>query len=63
MAKRRRFTLVKKSVLCFSVVGDKIEYREPKENTMREIRRIQAFKNPIQKSLEAQLKEFRAQRA
>lgn len=63
MAKRRRFTLVKKSVLCFSVVGDKIKYREPKENTMREIRRIQAFKNPIQRGLEAQLKEFRAQKA
>ena len=63
MAKRRRFTLVKKSVLCFAVVGDKVIYRESKENTMREIRRIQAFKDPVQRGLEKQLKEFRAQRA
>ena len=62
MTKRRRFALVKKSVLCFSVVGDKVMYREPKVNTMREIRRIQAFKNPMQRGLEKQLKEFRAQR-
>lgn len=63
MSKRRRFALVKKSVLCFAVVGDKVMYREPKVNTMREIRRIQAFKDPVQRGLEKQLKEFRAQRA
>lgn len=63
MTKRRRFALVKKSVLCFAVVGDKVMYREPKVNTMREIRRIQAFKDPVQRGLEKQLKEFRAQRA
>ncbi len=63
MAKRRRFALEKRSILCFSVVGDKVMYREPKVNTMREIRRIQAFKDPVQRGLEKQLKEFRAQRA
>ena len=57
---RRRFVLQKNTSPCIVVQGDVIVSRESKESTDRNIRRIYASKPRMVRNLEAQLKEFRA---
>ena len=57
---RRRFVLQKNTSPCIIVQGDVVIKRESKESTDIHIRRIYASKPKMLRNLEAQLKEFRA---
>lgn len=57
---RRKFVLQRNTEPCIVVQGDVIIKRESKESTDRNIRRIYASKPRMVRNLEAQLKEFRA---
>ncbi len=57
---RRKFVLQRNTSSCIVVQGDVIVSRESKESIDRNIRRIYAAKPRMVRNLEAQLKEFRA---
>ena len=57
---RRKFVLQKNTSPCIVVQGGVIVSRESKESTEINIRRIYAAKPRMVRNLEAQLKEFRA---
>ena len=57
---RRKFVLQKNTSPCIVVQCDVIIHKESRESMEKHIRRIQFTKPKMLRNLEAQLKEFRA---